>query len=74
MNPYAVLMMARTLEQDRERTAAERRPIHRPETTPRREPRDSWAAISASRASRSRTKQLIDRRGGLSSARDAAHP
>jgi hypothetical protein len=45
MNPYAVLMMARTLEQDRERSAAERRPIHRPETTPRRESWDSWAAI-----------------------------
>ena len=45
MNPYAVLMMARTMEQDRERSAGERRRIHRPEPAPRRESRGSWTAI-----------------------------
>lgn len=46
MNAYAVLMMARTLEQDRERSAAERRRVHRLEPVPRQESRGSWAAIT----------------------------
>ena len=45
MNPYAVLMMARTMEQDRGRSAAERRRIHRLEPKGRRESGGSWAGI-----------------------------
>ena len=46
MNPYAVLMLARTVEQDRDRSAAERRRIHRLEPDTRHESRGSWAAIT----------------------------
>ena len=45
MNPYAALMVARAMEQDRERSAAQRRRTHRPEPAPRRESRGSWTAI-----------------------------
>jgi len=46
MNPYAVLLMAQTLDQDRGRSAAERRPIHRLEPDARRESRGPWPAIA----------------------------
>ena len=45
MNPYAALMMARAMEQDRKRSAAERRRTPRPQPTPGRESRGSWTAI-----------------------------
>jgi len=46
MNPYAVLMMARTLEQDRERSTAERRRTDTFEPAARQESRGSWSAIT----------------------------
>ena len=46
MNPYAVLMMARTLEQDLERSTAERRRTDTFEPAARRESRGSWAGIT----------------------------
>jgi len=46
MNPYAVLMMARTLEQDLERSTAERFRTDTFEPAARRESRGSWAAIT----------------------------
>ena len=46
MNPYAVLMMARTMERDRERSTAERRRTDTFEPAARRESRGSWAGIT----------------------------
>lgn len=46
MNPYAVLLLARTLEEDRRRSAAEPHRIHRLEPTPSTESRRSWAGIT----------------------------
>ena len=46
MNPYAVLLMARTLEQDRDRSAADRRRTDALDPTAREESRRSWPAIA----------------------------
>jgi len=46
MNPYAVLLMARTLEQDRDRSAADRRRTDGLEPRAREESRRSWAGIT----------------------------
>jgi hypothetical protein len=44
MNPYATLMLAQSLEADRER-AAERRRVTHLEPSPREESRGSWSPI-----------------------------